>query len=129
MPLIKINIIKGRSKEEKEALKISVYSALTEALKRPDLYRSVIIYEHEGEDFLTPHDATKNFTSIEIQLFAGKSDATKRRIYQTIIRNLSELGFAANDVFIVLHQIPPSDIGMRGGIPANEIFPDYRPEV
>jgi hypothetical protein len=54
-------------------------------------------------------------------MFPGRSFSAKRRLYEAIVGNLGKLGIAAIDVFIVLHEPPMEDWGVRGGRPASEV--------
>ena len=45
----------------------------------------------------------------------------KRRLYQALVRNLGELGVAPADVFVVLHEPPMDNWGIRGGQMASEV--------
>ena len=54
-------------------------------------------------------------------MFAGRSLQAKKTLYKSIVANLSNLGIAGADVFIVLHEIPLENWGIRGGTPASEL--------
>ena len=58
---------------------------------------------------------------IEASIFEGRSPATKRRLYDTLVRNLGRLGVPANDIRIVLYEIPLLNWAMNGGKPACDI--------
>ena len=58
---------------------------------------------------------------IEISMFIGRSLQAKKELYRGIVSNLGNLGVLASDVFIVLHEIPLENWGIRGGIPASEV--------
>lgn len=42
-------------------------------------------------------------------------------LYKAIVRNFGALGIGANDVMIVLHEVPRENWGIRGGVPASEV--------
>jgi len=58
---------------------------------------------------------------VEITLFAGRSLETKRALYAAIVKNLGALGIAPEDIFILVHDVPLDNWGIRGGIPASEV--------
>jgi phenylpyruvate tautomerase PptA (4-oxalocrotonate tautomerase family) len=118
MPLVEIQILEGRSADEKRALFDAVHSALMEALKIPDDDRLQRLIEHASEDFEVP---SPGFTIVRITMFPGRSSPVKRTLYQAIVRNLGELGIAGNDVFIVVEEPALQNWGIRGGTPANEL--------
>ena len=52
---------------------------------------------------------------------AGRSLEAKRALYQAIVRRLEALGTPPKDVFVVLHEPPMQNWGIRGGLPASEV--------
>lgn len=118
MPLVEIQVLKGRSASEKKALFDAVHSALMDSLKIPDDDRLQRLVEHDSEDFEVP---SATFTIVKVTMFPGRSSSAKRDLYQAIVRNLGELGIPPNDVFIVLEEPPLENWGIRGGTPANEL--------
>jgi phenylpyruvate tautomerase PptA (4-oxalocrotonate tautomerase family) len=121
MPLVRIDVIRGRSAEQKKALLAAVHDALVEGLHVPDWDRTQRLHELAPEDFERPPGKSDTYTLVEISMFPGRSLDAKRRLYQAIVRNLGQLGTAPSDVFIVLHEPPMENWGVRGGIPASEI--------
>jgi phenylpyruvate tautomerase PptA (4-oxalocrotonate tautomerase family) len=86
MPLVKVSLLKGKSKEEKEALLNAIHAALIEAFKIPENDRNQRIFEFEPENFEIPEGKTSNYTLIEMDVFPGRSIEAKRKLYQTIVR-------------------------------------------
>jgi phenylpyruvate tautomerase PptA (4-oxalocrotonate tautomerase family) len=122
MPLVKIEILKGKSREYKKAILNGVHQALVEALKIPDHDRFQRIYELDKDDFEVPPDRTDRATIIEIKMFPGRSLEAKKNLYQCLIRNLkNDPGIDGHDVMIILLEPPLTNWGMRGGQPASEV--------
>ena len=121
MPLVRIEIRKGRTASEKAALLEAVHSAVKEALKTPDYDRTQRLYELAPEDFEIQPMKSERFTLVEITMFPGRSLETKRTLYRSIVGNLGRLGISPEDVFIVLHEPPMENWGIRGGVPASEV--------
>jgi len=121
MPLAKIEVRKSRPAAEVAAMMEAVYLAQREALKVPEGDRNIRYIEHRLEHFAVPPGKSENYTFVEITLFPGRSLDAKRALYQGIVRRFGELGIAPDDVFIVLHEPPLDNWGMRGGQPASEI--------
>lgn len=121
MPLVKIEILQGKNREYKKALMDGVHSALVEALKIPDYDRNQRLYELDAENFEYIDTRDCN-TIIEITMFEGRTRAAKVDLYSAICRNLeSNPGIPANDIIIVLNEIPLNNWGIRGGKPADEV--------
>jgi phenylpyruvate tautomerase PptA (4-oxalocrotonate tautomerase family) len=121
MPLVKIETRRSWSTSQKKEIMEAIHSSMREALKIPENDRNIRFNEYHPEDFQVPPDKTENYTLVEITMFAGRSLQAKKELYQRIIANLGKLGILAGDVFIVLHEVPLENWGVRGGIPASEV--------
>ena len=129
MPLVKISLIKGRSKDEKAALVEAIHSALRTAFKIPEDDRNLRILEFEPENFDLPEEKTEDYTLIEMDVFPGRSLEAKRALYQNIIENLKPLGIQPGDVLITLKEIPLDNWGIRGGVPVSEVDLGFKLDV
>ena len=121
MPVAKIETRRPWPPEQVQALIDAVYEALREALKLPDGDRQIRYIEHKPEHFAVPPGKSENYTFVEILLFPGRSLQAKRLLYQGIVARFGALGIAPQDVFIVLHEPPLDNWGLRGGVPASEL--------
>lgn len=129
MPLVKVSLLKGKSKEEKEALLNAIHAALIEAFKIRENDRNQRIFEFEPENFEIPEGKTSNYTLIEIDVFPGRSIEAKRKLYQTIVQNLQRHNIQASDVLIVLNEPQLDNWGVRGGVPASNIDLGFKIDV
>jgi len=129
MPLVKVSLLKGKSKEDKKALLDAIHAALIEAFKIPENDRNQRIFEFETENFGIPEGKTSNYTLIEIVAFPGRSLDAKRKLYQTIVQNLKKFDIQSTDLLIVLKEPPLENWGVRGGFPASEIDLGYKLDV
>ena len=129
MPLVKVSLLKGRSKEEKKALLDAIHSALMDAFKIPESDRNQRIFEFEPENFDIPAGKTSNYTLIEMDVFPGRSLDAKRNLYKTIVHSLEKLGIQLNDILIILNEPLLDNWGVRGGIPASEIDLGFKLDV
>ena len=122
MPLVKIDIRKGKSEEYKKAILDGIHDALVEAIKIPDNDRFQRLYELENNNFEAPDGKTDNVTIIEITLFKGRTIDAKKALYKAIIDNLaSNPGIDGDDITIVLIEPPLENWGVKGGKPASEV--------
>ena len=129
MPLVKIETRKGRSAAQKKEIMDAIHSALRQALKIPGHDRTIRFHEYHPEDFQVSPDRTENYTLVEISIFHGRSLQAKKALYQAIVANLGKFGIQGSDVFIVLHEIPLENWGIRGGIPASEVNLGFKVDV
>lgn len=130
MPLVKIEILDGKTFDYKKALLDSVHRALVEAVQIPERDRMQKLYELKPDNFETAPNMTDKATFIEITMFSGRSPEIKKKLYQKIVDNLqSSPGIDPTDVFIVLHEEPLVNWGIRGGKPASEINFDFKIDI
>jgi phenylpyruvate tautomerase PptA (4-oxalocrotonate tautomerase family) len=122
MPLVKIEILKGKSQDYKNQLLNGVHQALVQALRIPDEDRNQRLFELDKSNFEFRSNKTDNYTQIEITLFSGRSRDAKRNLYKAIVENLDKSpGIRPYDVFIVLLEVPMENWGIRGGKIADEV--------
>lgn len=115
MPLVRIEIIKGKSAEYKKAMLDCVHEGMMEAIGIADWDRFQRIVEIDRADFETPPEKTDGFTIIEITMFQGRSREQKKALIESITAKLgARLGLAPTDVFIVMHEPPDENWGMGG---------------
>jgi phenylpyruvate tautomerase PptA (4-oxalocrotonate tautomerase family) len=130
MPLVKVEILKGKSHEYKKALLNAIHQAMVTTLKVPEDDRIQRLYEIELDNFEYPKYKTENFILIELTIFKGRSYETKKSLYKTIVDNLeSALKIKRTDVLIVLHEPPLENWGTAGGKPASEIDLGFKVDV
>jgi 4-oxalocrotonate tautomerase family enzyme len=121
MPLVRIDMYKGRSAQEKKVILEAVHRALVSAFKIPENDRNQRIYEFDEADFERRSTRSKAFLIIEITAFQGRSREAKKRLFATIVENLSaQTGISPSDVMIVIHEPPLENWGI-GGKPADEV--------
>jgi len=122
MPLVKVEIIKGKNREYKKSLLDGIHNALVSAIKIPNDDRNQRLYELPSENFEKRSTRTDSFTLIEITMFKGRTIDAKRKLYLDIIDNLSQSpGINGDDILIVIHEPPLENWGIRGGKPASEV--------
>lgn len=121
MPLVRIEIETGFSKEYKSAILDGVHDALVECIRIPEHDRRQRLYELDREHY-EHNGRSEQYTIIEITMFKGRSDAAKKALYAAIVRNLElKPGIPGNEVIIIIHEPPLENWGIRGGKPANEV--------
>ncbi len=130
MPLVKVEIFAGKSKEYKKKLLDAIHAALVEAFKIPEDDRMQRLYELEPDNFEIAPGKTENFTLVEITAFKGRSTEAKRQLYSSIVKNLNDsLSVAGSDIFIVIHEPPLENWGIRGGKAAIDLDLGFKVDV
>src|SRR5262249_48295704 len=129
MPLALIEVRKEWPAQQAQAIIEAIYKAQVEALQLPASDRQIRYVAHKPECFHVPPGTSENYTLVQITMFSGRSIEAKRNLYQRVVSNLGAVGIAPQDVFIVLHEAPLQNWGIRGGIPASEVRLGFRVNV
>ena len=115
MPLVRIEIIKGKSIEYKKEMLDAVHTALVNAIQIEDWDRFQRLYEIDDGLYERSESKTDRFTMIEITMFPGRTKEQKARIYEEIVKELyGRLGIQETDVFIVINEPPNENWGLAG---------------
>ncbi len=129
MPLVRIDILEGRSAAERRRLLDGVHAALVEAFGIPDDDRTQILSEHASENFDIPPTHSDRYTIVEITAFPGRSQDAKQTLYRVIVQNLGAIGVPASDIMVVMLEPPMENWGIRGGRPASDVDLGYRVDI
>lgn len=115
MPLVKIEIVKGHTKDYKITLLQTVHEVLMKTLDIPEDDRFQRIYEIDSENFERDATKTDKFSMIELTLFPGRSKEVKRNVIKEITNSLEEhLNISPTDIFITINEPSLDNWGMRG---------------
>jgi phenylpyruvate tautomerase PptA (4-oxalocrotonate tautomerase family) len=118
MPMVQVELLRGRSSLEKKAILDAVHDSLVEAFKILDDDRVQRLIEHDSENFDVP---SPGFVIVTITAFVGRSLDVKRSLYQRVVGKLDALGFTPSEVKVVLNEVPLDNWAIRGGKPASEV--------
>lgn len=122
MPLVKINLQKGRSVEEKDTIAASIQAALVSTLGVPDADRYQLFNEYNEENFRHTSgylgmSHSKQLLILEITFLVGRDDELKKTLLADINRNLVEAGVvAADDVFVMITEVGLANVSFGQGL-------------
>ncbi|MBN1500479.1 MAG: tautomerase family protein [Spirochaetes bacterium] len=122
MPIVKVNVLKGLSSAEKKEIHDAIHQSLVSALKIEDWDYFHRLYEFSKEDFIFPESKSDRFILIEIHLFSGRTKEQKANLYKILCDSLENIGIPRMDIFIQVLDPPLENWGIRGGLPASDIF-------
>ncbi|MGW4822985.1 tautomerase family protein [Streptomyces sp. NPDC004227] len=114
MPLVRIDLIRGRRRDELRAIADATHRALVDVLGIPERDRFQLITEHDA-DHVIALDAGLGFTRTDrlvlIQIFtqAGRTTEVKQRVFQAVADQLGHLGIGGEDVFVSIVENGPQD--------------------
>src|SRR5258705_6886930 len=129
MPNTTIEIRRQYSRTEEEQIIEAVHAALREALKLPEWDRTVRLVVHEAHRFAAPPGKSDRYTRVNIDLFAGRSLAAKKALFQALVRNLGACGIPADHIKVLLRESSAENWGVRGGVPASEVDLGFKIDV
>ncbi|MEU1301619.1 tautomerase family protein [Streptomyces shenzhenensis] len=114
MPLVRIDLIRGRRPEEVRAIADATHQALVDVLEIPRRDRFQIITEHDADHVISldaglGFERTDRLVMIQIFTQAGRTTEVKQLVYRTIAKHLEPLGVAGEDVFISIMENGPQD--------------------
>ncbi|MFI7560785.1 tautomerase family protein [[Kitasatospora] papulosa] len=120
MPLVRIDMIRGRRPETIRAIADAVQQALIDVLNIPPRDRFQIVTQHDPDEIIAldaglGFDRTPNVVVIHIFTQQGRSTQDKQRLYQTLARQLAPVGVDGNDLFISYFENGPQDWSFADG--------------
>jgi len=122
MPLVKVNLLKGRSTEEKDSIAASIQKPLVSTLEVSDANRYQLFNEYDAESFLHTSGYlgltyTDQLLIIEITIREGDDDDHKKSLLAEINRNLVAAGVVAeDDVFVLITEIGDANVSFGKGL-------------
>jgi len=122
MPLVKVNLLKGRSAAEKDSIATSIQAALVSTLGIPDEDRFQVFNEYDAENFRHTRGYlgmayTDQLLIIEITFLVGRDDEVKKSLLAEINRNLVAAGVVgADDTFVLITEIGRANVSFGRGL-------------
>jgi len=122
MPLVRIDLIRGKSAEYRKTVGEIVYNAMRDLINVPKDDKFQIITEHAPEDLNFAESYLGNTYSqdiifIQITLNAGRSVEMKKAFYERIADELNaQLKVRRDDVWINLVEVAKENWSFGGGI-------------
>ena len=122
MPLVKVDLLKGRSAEEKDSIAASIQTALVSTLEVHDDNRYQLFNEYDGENFRHTSGYlgmayTDQLLVIEITVREGDDDEHKKSFLAAINSNLVGAGVVGgDDVFVLITEIGGANVSFGRGL-------------
>ena len=121
MPLVRIDLLQGKSAEYRAQIGEVVYQAMLKTINVPDKDRFQVMTEHSQSDM--PFDReylgihrSNDCIFIQITLNAGRTLAMKQSLYKAIAEGLNEtLNLRKEDVFINLVEVAKENWSFGNG--------------
>jgi len=122
MPLVRIELQRGKSAEYRQAIADGIYEAMRETIQVPEHDRFELISEHEPGNFLCDRhylgiERTEDLVIVQITLRRGRTTEAKQALYRRIAERLRQApGIRPEDVFVTLVENGPEDWSFGGGL-------------
>jgi len=122
MPLVRIDLIEGKSADYRKTIGEVVYDAMRGTIDVPENDRFQIITEHKAENFIFDKtylgvSRTDDCIILQITLNAGRTVEKKRAFYKAIADGLHEkLSLRREDVFINLVEVGKENWSFGNGL-------------
>ena len=121
MPLTRIDLIKGKSEEYRQAIGEAVYQALL-SIGVPVDDRFLIITEHEPANFIFAKsylgvEHTENLVMIQTTFNEGRTTAQKQALFKAIAEGIhAATGLPMGDVFVNLVEVKRENWSFGDGV-------------
>ena len=122
MPLVRIDLRKGKSSAYKKAIADGIYRALRETFSVPDEDRFIVVTEHDNDGFFYSHsylnvERTHDLVFIQITVTNSRSVDQKKALFARIATLLSEQpGLRPQDAFINLVEVTKENWSFGDGV-------------
>ena len=122
MPLVRIDLIEGKSAEFRKTLGEIIYRAMREVINVPENDKFQVITEHPPEDLnIAPNylgnTYSKDILIIQITMNAGRTVEMKKAFFKRIADDIhAQLKLREDDVFINLVECVKENWSFGGGI-------------
>lgn len=122
MPLVRIDLLEGKTAEFKTQLGELVYESMLETIGIPEEDKFVVMNDLKAEEliFSTNYlgvDRTDGIVIIQITMNEGRTTEVKKALYKTVADKLnSQLDIRKEDVFINLIEVNKENWSFGNGI-------------
>ena len=122
MPLVRIDLQRGKPREYRRALADGVYEAMRASIGVPENDRFIIITEHDADNLSFDRhylgvERSDDFIAVQIALRQGRTIEAKQALYRGITERLEQSpGVKPSDVLITLVENGPADWSFGNGV-------------
>ena len=122
MPLVRIDLVVGKTESYRRTIGEVVYDAMRATLNVPEADRFEIIAEHAPNDFIIDRtylaiERTQDCVIVQVTLNGGRSVDMKKDFYKAVADGLeSKLGLRRQDVLISLIEVAKENWSFGNGV-------------
>ena len=119
MPLLRFDLIEGRSPEELRKLLDAAHRAMVQAFRVPDSDRYQIVHQHPAHELVVEDTGlgfVRTANQVVLQIVTrGRGREMKESFYQGLCRELGPCGVAASDVVVTMITVGDEDWSFGNG--------------
>lgn len=122
MPLVRIDLRKGKSVADKKAIGEAIYRAMRETFVVPDEDRFMVVTEHDEDGFFYSKtylsiERTDDLVLIQLTVTNSRNVDQKKALFSRIVELLAQQpGLRPQDVFINLVEVERENWSFGNGI-------------
>ncbi|MGA9053957.1 MAG: tautomerase family protein [Pseudolabrys sp.] len=122
MPLVRIDLRKGKSVAHKKAIGEAIYRAMRETFVVPDEDRFMVVTEHDEDGFFYSKtylsiERTDDLVLIQLTVTNSRNVDQKKALFSRIVELLAQQpGLRSQDVFINLVEVEKENWSFGNGI-------------
>jgi len=122
MPLVRISVLKGKSRAYRRKVGDAVHQALVETIGVPERDRFQLITDHWPDEFLYDPEylgirRSADLVIIQATISSGRTLEMKRALYRGIAENLGDtVGLRPEDVWINLVEVAKENWSFGNGL-------------
>lgn len=121
MPLVRIDLVEGRTERELRAISDAVHEALVEAIGIPRDDRFQVISEHApGRVVYDPRylaiERTAGIVVLQITISAGRTIEQKRALHAALAQRLERAAVRPEDVFVNILEVAKENWSFGNGV-------------
>jgi 4-oxalocrotonate tautomerase len=128
MPLVRIELIQGRTEAQVQAISGAVQAALVETMNVPERDRFQVISEHAPNRFLYDKsylevERTDGIVFVQVFLSKGRTTEQKQAFYATLAKRLAGAKVRPEDVAVSIVESTREDWSFGNGIAQYLVLP------
>ena len=120
MPLQRIDLLRGRSSEQRRAIADAVHRALVEVIAVPEMDRFQVVTEHDRSAlvFAPEYLGIRHESPILVQvtISAGRTLELKQRLYKRMAELVAAAGVPANELVVNLVEVVKENWSFGDGV-------------
>jgi len=119
MPILNVQIVQGRSAQQKTDLLKRVSQAVVDSLAAPLASVRVVLHEVPPGHVIVAGEVGKDTAVLRVMLIEGRTEEQKAALFAAVSRAVHEsIAISEQDIRIIITDVPKIDMGVAGGVSA-----------